>query len=180
MVIIDDGKGTGRKAEVNDENQLVVKSTVQSELEHESEENGAAYNWGSDAINIDANDTVLLVKNTSDNHLHIERIEISGDATSEYTIHLPTVEVTVTAGSGGGVVTGTNLNTASSNVADASAASDETNNAQGNILNSVHLLANTTISMSVSGLILGKNKSVGIDRVSSGTASVSIVGHFED
>jgi len=177
MVIIQDGKGGGKSAEVNKENQLVVSAIVQSEIEHESETNGASYTWSSDSVNIDANDTVLLVKNTSDTPLHIVAIQISGSTTSEYTVHLPTTEVTVT----GVTVTGVNLNTTSSNVADASAASDETNNSQGDVIRSVHLLAETTLSVLVPGLIIGKNKSIAIDVVAdTALSSVSIIGHYQD
>ena len=100
---IEDGKGSGNRAEVNAEKQLVVSAVTASELEHESED-GQSYNWSSKKVNIDSGDTVLLLKNTSDNHLHIDSIIISGDATSEYTVHLPTSEVTPT---GGSLVTGT-------------------------------------------------------------------------
>jgi len=178
MTQIEDGKGTGRRAQVNTENQLVTMSITQSELEHESEENGAGYNWSSDRVAIDANDTVLLVKNTSDTPLHVECVKIAnGSVASEFTVHLPTTEVTVT----GATVTGTNLNTASSNVADASAASDETNNTQGNVVSTLFLAVDSNRSVETPGLILGKNKSVGVDVVENSTESaVSIIGHFAD
>jgi len=178
MSQIEDGKGTGNRAQVNKENQLVVKATIQSELEHESEESGSAYNWSSDLVNIDANDTVLLVKNTSDTALHIESIQVAnGSTASEFTIHLPTTEVTVT----GTTVTGTNLNTASSNVADVSAASDETNNTQGNVIKTIWLAVDRHYEGRLDGLILGKNKSLAVDVVEATTeVAATIVGHFED
>ncbi len=162
--------------------QALTFSVTQSELEHESEENGASYNWSSDVINAGAaNDTTLLVKNTSDTHLHIDSIYITcGSVASEFTIHLPTTEVTVTAGSGGAVVTGTNLNTASSNVADASAASNESNNSQGNVIGTVFLAIDRSQLFLTPGLILGKNKSIGIDTVEDTTeAAVTIMGHYD-
>lgn len=126
--ILEDGKGTGNKAQVNSENQLVVQAIIESSLEHESEVNSEAYSWSSDSVNPAIDDTVLLLKNTSSTNLHIEYLIISGDTTSEYTIHLPTTEVTPT---GGTTVTGVNLNTGGkSNVAEATATSLETNNSQ--------------------------------------------------
>jgi len=177
-MIIEDGAGTGTKAQVNSEKQLVVAAITQKELEHESEENGTGYNWCSDKIDVDANDTILLVKNTSDTPLHIECVKIdNGSLASEYNIHLPTTEVTPT----GTTVTGTNVNTTSSNVADADAKSDETNNSQGNVLRTVFLAADSSISEETPGLILGKNKSLAVDVVENTTeSSVSIVGHFAD
>ena len=179
MAQIEDGKGTGSRAQVNKENQLVVSAVITREIEHESEANGAAYNWSSDIVSIDAADTVLLVKNTSDTPLHIEYVEVANGATaSEYTLHLPTSEVTL---SGGSVVTGTNLNTGSSNVADALSRSDEEGNAQGNVIGTVWLAVDRHHRFLTPGLILGKNKSVGVDIVAtSAETAATIVGHYED
>jgi len=172
------GKAGINEMGVTGEGRGLINSTSQSEIEHESEENGTAYSWASDAINPGTgDDTVLLVKNTSDTPLHIETVTISGSTTSEYTIHLPTTEVTVT----GTTVTGVNLNTGSVNVADASAASTETNNSQGDVLESIFVIADTTITILTPGLIIGKNKSVGVDVVANTTlSSVTIRGHYAD
>ncbi len=179
MTMIEDGKGKGNRAAVNTEQQLAVAAVTQSELEHESEENGTAYNWSSDLVDIDANDTVLLVKNTSDTPLHIECIKIANGAiASEYTVHLPTAEVTL---SGGTVVTGTNLNTASSNVADALSRSDEEGNTQGNVIATIWAAVDSNHSVETPGLILGKNKSVGVDVVvDTAESACSIIGHYAD
>jgi len=157
---------------------IVLNAITETSLEHESEENGSGYNWSSGTVDIDAADTVLLIKNDSDTNLHIECVKIAnGSLSSAYLVHLPTTEVTVT----GSTVTGTNLNTTSSNVADATAASDETNNSQGNVLATVFLAADSNNSVETPGLILGKNKSVAVDVVNNVVESaVSIIGHFED
>ena len=179
MAQIEDGKGSGNRAAVNKENQLVVLAITEPILEHESQDNGAAYNWSSDIVSIDAADTVLLVKNTSDKRLHIDSIEIANGATaSEYTVHLPTSEVTL---SGGSVVTGTNLNTGSSNVADALSRSDEEGNTQGNVIGTVWLAIDRNYKFLTTGLILGKNKSVGIDVIATtAETAATIIGHYED
>jgi len=176
---IKDGKGRGFEAEVNKEQQLVVAAVTETSLEHESEENSQAFSWSSDSVNPAIDDTVLLLKNTSDTNLHIEYAIISGSTTSEYTIHLPTTEVTPT---GGTTVTGTNLNTGGkTEVADAIATSLETNNSQGNVIGSPFILADTTYLFPLPGVILGKNKSIGVDVVANTTLSaVTIVGHYED
>lgn len=179
MAQIEDGKGTGSRAQVNSDNQLVVKAVAETLFESASE-NGLTYNWSSDLVNIDADDTVLLVKNMSDVALHIESISIAnGSVASEYTVHLPATEVTVTAGGGGAVVTGTNLNTASSNVADVSAASDETNNTQGNVVFTRFMAVDTNEKITTAGLILGKNKSVAVDVVEdTAESAVTIRAHY--
>ncbi len=176
-----DGAGVNEQ-KVNSEGQALVFAVTQSELEHESEENGAAYVWATDSLDLDVGETLLLVKNTSDKPLHIECVKISnGAAATQFRIHLPTTDVTVVAGSGGAVITGTNLNTASSNVADASAATDETGNSLGNSIRTVFLAINGEHSEDTPGLLLGKNKSIAIDCISEpGTAAATIVGHYED
>lgn len=179
MTQIEDGKGTGRRAQVNSDNQLVVKAVAETLFESASEQ-GQSYNWSSDLVDVDGDDTVLLVKNTSDIALHIESISIAnGSVASEYTVHLPTAEVTVTAGPGGAAVTGTNLNTASSNVADATAASDESNNSQGNVVFTRFMAVDTNEKIFTAGLILGKNKSVAVDVVEDTSESaVTIRAHY--
>lgn len=177
MTVLRDAS-TGDAAGVNSEKQLLTNSVVISELEHESEENGSAYSWVSGDLNVAAADTMLLVKNTSDTPLHIHSIEVSsGNVATRYEIHLPTSEVTPT----GTAVTGTNLNTGKPNVADATAKSKETDNSQGNVIRDVSLLATTTLYLRMEGLILAKNKSIGVDQVTESTAgSVTIIGHYQD
>lgn len=176
-MIIEDGTGTGSRAEVDKANHLVVKAITEREIEHESQERGAAYNWSSDIVSVDAADTVLLIKNTSDKNLHIERIHISnGSTASEYTVHTPTTEVTPA----GGAVVGTNLNTGSSNVADADAKSDETNNSQGNVIFTRWLAVDRNTTIETNGLILAKNKSIAVDVVEIVTeTAVTIKGFYE-
>ena len=177
MAQIEDGKGTGNRAEVNAENQLIIKAISESELEYESEVNGLSYNWASDLVDVAAgDDTVLLVKNLSDKPLHILSVLIAnGSTASEYTIHLPTTEVTPT----GTAVVGTNLNTASSNVADALAKSLETNNTQGTVIGTVWLAVDRNILIPTTGVILGKNKSIGVDVIADTSESaVTITGHY--
>ena len=174
-------KGGGlNEQKVNSEGQALTSAVVQSEIEHESEANGASYIWATDLVDAAAADaTILLLKNTSDTPLHIDEVRVSsGVTTSEYTIHLPTAEVTLT---GGATVTGTNLNTGSSNVAEASAQSNETNNAQGNVIGTVFLAVDRHKDFAFPGLILGKNKSIGVDVVADASeASVEILGHYQD
>lgn len=181
MTVIKDGR-TGNVATVNAQGQLSVRAITEPELEDASEL-GQAYIWASGNLDIDAGDTMLLVKNTSDTALHITGIIVSaGNVATRYVIHLPTTEVTVTAGAGGAVVVGVNINTGSANVADASAASDETNNAfaQANAILDISLLPTTTYTQLTQGIILAKNKSVAVDQVTESTAgAVTIVAHYE-
>ena len=177
-----DPEGAGiNEQKVNKEGQALVFAVNQSEIEHESEANSQAYSWSTDLVDAAAvNATILLLKNTSDVHLHIDSIYIStGSTPSEFTVHLPTTEVTV---GGGATVTGVNLNTAGvPNVADASAQSNETGNSQGDVIETVFLAVDRFILIPTPGLVLGKNKSVGVDSVADvSEASVTIRGHYAD
>lgn len=171
-----DPKGSGvNEQKVDSEGKGLVFAVIEDELENRSEKAGLAFNWSSGSVDVDGTDTVLLLKNTSDKALHVESISIAnGSTASEYTIHLPTTEVTVT----GTTVTGTNLNTASSNVAAASAASDETNNSQGNVVFTRFMAVDSNIAINTRGLILGKNKSVGIDVVADTSESAATIRGF--
>lgn len=173
-----DPKGSGvNEQKVDSEGRALAFAVIEDELERVSEHDGLAFNWSSGSVDVDGTDTVLVVKNTSAKNLHIESISIAnGSVASEYTVHLPTTEVTVT----GTTVTGTNLNTGSSNVADAQAASDETNNSQGNIVFTRFMAVDSNVAINARGLILGKNKSVGIDVVADTSESaVTIRGFYE-
>lgn len=178
MAQIEDGKGSGRRAAVDVANRLTVKAITEPEIE-EASEDGQAYLWATDLVNIDSDDTVLLVKNTSDTNLHIEAIYIAnGSTASEFTIHVITAVDATVAGT---VVTGFNLNTGSANVADASAASDETAyTAQGTVIVTMFLLAETNQLLMMPGLILAKNKAIAVDVVDTTTeVACTIVGHYE-
>lgn len=175
-----DPSGSGiNELKVDSEGRGLVFSVIEEEFDHSSEHIGEAYNWSSGILNLADGDTVLLIKNTSSiNDLHIESITInSGSTASQWQVHLPTTEVTVT----GSTVVGTNLNTGrQSNVADAVAASAETNNSQGNIIFTPMMAADINLTINTIGLIISKNKSVAVDVVTAGSeAGVTIRAFFK-
>lgn len=172
---IQPGQAGVNEVKVNNKGELVTKAINESSFESSSEE-GKSFNWSSGIIDIDAGDTVLLLKNTSDIPLHVESITIwNGSVASQYQIHLPSDEVTVT----GTTVAGTNLNTGRSEVADASAASDETDNTQGIVIFTPMLAVDKNKTINTVGLILAKNKSVAIDVVEDTAESgVTIRAHY--
>jgi len=167
-------------ADVNDDHQLLTKAIVESEHEFVSDIKGLSFVWDSGNVNIDATDTVLLVKNTSATlELHIDTITISTQTDSVFQIQLPTAEVTPT----GTTVTGTVLNTRFSEAAPADAKSDETNNSQGNIIwtHEIQAAGGPFVKNYGGVLIIKKNGSVGVDQVSDAAgAMVTIEGHFTE
>ncbi len=175
MTQIEDGGGSGIRAKVTSDGHLESESVTVTEFEHASEESGNSYIWASDAVDEAANGTLLLVKNTSNDDLHIAKIIVSSDTATEVTIHLPTVEVTPT----GTAVTGVKINTGKVGAAEADAKSSETNNVQGDVIGTVFLAANDHDDFDFEGVILAKNKSIGIDLVANVTlAAASIHGHY--
>lgn len=176
MSMVEDGQGSGQKQGVDSEFRGKTAATTKTALDYWAGK-GRAYSWNSLDIDIDAADTLLLVKNDSSASLYIDYMIISaGNVATRYEVHIPAAEVTVT----GTVVVGFNLNTGSSNVATATAASDETNNTQGTIIYDISLLPTTTLVVLTTGLILSEDKSVGIDQVTESTAgNVTIYGHYE-
>ena len=73
MSTIEDGKGGGRSAQVDDQNRLRTHSVTETEALHSSEE-GKAFNINTGLISITGDATLLYIKNTEDADLVIEAI----------------------------------------------------------------------------------------------------------
>ena len=179
MTQIKDGKGRGFLAEVNLEQQLVTRSIVEEELEHASIE-GNAWSWDSLEIDIDATDTMLFVKNTSDTPLILDRAIISGsNAICEWTLHVGT---DTTTPAGGSVVTAVNMNTANlSDTAEAVARSDETAVADGSIVGRIKTPIDNSVEYNLTGFILRKNHYIQFNQeTESDSGSIVLYGHYEN
>ena len=176
MAIIEDGKGSGRKAHVNDENELVTRSITEKELEHASSL-GAAYTWDSTEKDIDAGDTMLFVQNLSSTPLILDEVVINGsNVICTWTIHIGSDGTTPT----GTVVTGINSNRRfQSDAADATAFSDETAVSDGDIIGRVKTPIDNTICVDLTGIILDRNHYIQITQVTESTrGSAILTGHF--
>ena len=166
---------------VNDEGEGLVFAVAEQEIEHISERQGLAFSWSSDLFSASANDTVLLVQNTSKTHdLHIEFISLSnGTTASEWTIHVISSATTPTGD--GATITGFCLNTGKSEVAEAVAIVDETaNSSEGTVVGTRYLVTDTNIDVDTHGLILTTNAAVAIDVVTGSTAmSATVTGFYK-
>lgn len=180
MGTIKDGKGRGFEAEVNAEQELVVRSIVEPELEHASAQ-GNAFIWTSGTQNIDATDTMLFIKNTGDIPLILDRMLVIGsNVACTWTIHTG-AEVTTPAG--GSVVTPVNMNRIfASTQADAIARTDETAVADGDIITTFHTAATVQAApIDLNGLILGKGHYIQINQETTSTSgTVTIIAYFEE
>lgn len=194
-MLIEDGKGTGYKAEVNSENKLRTYSVVEPEISHSSEKNGDAYIWTAVAADIDTGDTALYVVNDSTTKkLHIQRIYIWSNIASQFKVHCPAYVTPA-----GTAVVGVNMNRASGNAADATCKADETGNvfAAANVITTIRNtrlvrgngddLADITAAgegqwIEYDGaLILGYHDSVAIDIIGESTLfECTIVGYYHD
>lgn len=176
--VIEDGKGRGYAAEVNPENELVVRSIVESEIEHASTE-GNAYSWVSTASDIVSGETRLYVRNDNETPLIVDRINFNGsDVICEWTILLGSATTTPT----GATVTGVNLNpTFASVVAQATAFDDETAVADGDLIDRVWTPVLNSRQHIMNGIILGINQYIQINQITeSASGSVVLFGHFEN
>ncbi len=176
MTIIRD-PSTGKGAEVSPQGHLVTRAVFESELEHESAENGFAYAWDSTELDIAAADSMLYVKNTGDMPLHLEYVQINGSNTvCTWTIQIGALTTTPS----GNTVTGVNLNQIFSGLpAQATSISNETAVAAGAIVGRVKTAIDGHHIHPMAGVILGKDHYVQIVQITESTrGSVTLVGHY--
>lgn len=175
---IEDGKGKGYIAEVDEYNRLATLAVTETELISESED-GNAYSWSNISYDYAAADTILLVRSDSPTAvLHIDHIYLHGSTATEVVIHSPTATFTPA----GTAVTGVNLNRTSGKVALATAKANETGNVQGAVLWRGAIAGAGVDSVMIdigSAIVLGNEQSIGVDYVTDGTAArVTIIGHY--
>ncbi len=179
MSLIEDGKGRGYRAEVNVENELVVRAITSREIEHSSGTTGTAFSWYTGILNLTAADTFLYVRNDNSNFpLIVDKIIFNGsNVICNWQVAIGASITTPT----GTVVTAVNLNEEfSSKSAEATAFSNETAVAQGSILFDIWTPITNTVILETDGILLGKNNYIQVDQVTSSTSgSISMFGHFE-
>jgi hypothetical protein len=174
-MIIEDGRGSGRKAEVDSHNHLKTHSVSELAIAEASEQDGDAYAWTASA-DIDATDSILWLRNDSTTqNLIIDTISISSDAAGSWFIYCPE---NVTPD--GTTVTGVNLNRASSKVALATCKRDNTTAVLANYIFYGHNQAAETVVMQLRGaLVLGYLDCVAIDITTEPVlAQATILGYF--
>jgi len=179
MAGIDDGKGRGFKAEVNAEQELVVRAITEEEVEHASGI-GDAFSWDSTELAIDSTDTMLFVRNDGSIPLICDRATIVGsNVICEWTVHIGALTTTPTA-TGSTTVVGVNLNeTFSAKAADTTAFADEASVADGAIVDRIKTPIDNSIQHDLHGIILGKGHYIQFNQeTASDSGSVVMVGHF--
>jgi len=177
-MLIEDGTGSGARAQVSAENRLQVSAVVGDVFLHANHHEQTAFVWDFPGYDYDAGDTVIFLRNNSNIELRIAHIYLYSDTATKIQVHVPATPATPA----GTLITGVNLNLQSGNVAEATAYQDETANTQGTILHTEYLAANSPISIFKENgyeVILGKNDCIAIDLVSAGTMAYGhIAGYY--
>jgi hypothetical protein len=171
-MIVNDGKGSGRAASVNADNQLATKSVVVSAI-HAASLKGDAYSFTAVSADINAGDTALLVANQSkDRLLVIEKVYAYSDVPTQLKVHCPAVGTWA-----GTAVVGVNLNRLSTKTADAVAYADETGNtfAAANTVVTLNTNELTTAEFPVEydfkgAVILGYDDAIAVDIIAESAA----------
>ena len=170
------GNGTETQIKATQDGELEVRAIVETELEHASA-NGRAYAWRSANTDIDAGDTRLFIKNTSDKFLVLSYgVFEPANVVCSYDIGIGNATTTAT-GTG---ITATNLNGTVAVSESYLSFDDETAVADATPI--VSYTVNTTNSMRIEldGFILGKNQYLQINQETESTSGrVTIFGHFE-
>ena len=169
---------TGEGAKVNNEGQAVTRAIVESEIEHASGVLGTAYTWDSTELDIDAGDTMLFIKNNTDIPLILDTLDLNGsNVICTWTVLLGATTTTPT----GTALVGKNCNTGRiAKVSDATAFSDETAVADGNIVKRYKTAISEHKELNLSGIIIEKNGYVQVNQITESTSGSAIItGHFE-
>ena len=169
----------GNETQINStmDGELEVRAIVESELEHASAR-GDAYAWRSANTDIDAGDTRLFIKNTSDKYLILSyAIFTPANVVCTYDIGIGSDTTTAT----GTAVTATNLNGTITVTESYEAYDDETAVADATPIVSVTVSTTESYRLELDGYIIGKNQYLQINQETESTSGrVTVFGHFEE
>jgi len=164
-------------ARITSEGLLRTYTVNESEVSHVSKVEKEAYSW-SVSYNGGAADTILWLRNDNTaKDLIIETIVVGNSTTrSEFAVHCP-----VNATPAGTTVVGVNLNRGSGKVALATAVSDETNNAQLNVITRGKLFGNMELIPVNGAIILGYQDCIAVDFVAASTIAIATIkGYYHE
>ena len=178
-MVIEDGKGKGHLAEVNAEQELVVRAITEPEIEHASGTLGTAYSWDSTELDLGTGETFLFIKNNDDTPLIFDTLEINGsNVVCTWTVLLGTATTTPA----GTTVNSVNCNTGHlTKSATVTAISDETAVADGSLIKRLKTAISGYQNIDMAGVILEKGGYIQVNQITESTSgSVILTGHFEN
>lgn len=168
----------GNLANVNDDEQLLVRAVTESDLEFASEDKGKAFSWSS-SYAATAADEIISIKNTSQTeNLIIDEITLSNSVASLFTLF------EVDSGTAAGTtITGKNLNLGLSNAASVTSFGNAsvTGTLTGGVILYESVGANAGALLDLRGaLILGQDNEIAITAGATGTVSCTVIGHYKE
>jgi hypothetical protein len=169
--------GTETQIKATQDGELEVRAIIETELEHASAK-GRAYAWRSSNSDIDAGDTRLVIKNTSDKFLILSYAVFEpSNVVCSYDVGIGS-DTTTLSGTQitAGIINGTVIANESYLAYD-----DET--AVADVTPIVSYTVSTTQSFraDLDGFILGKNQYIQINQETESTSGrVTVFGHFEE
>lgn len=169
--------GTETQIKATQDGELEVRAIVESELEHASA-SGRAYAWRSANTDIDAGDTRLFIKNTSDKFLVLSYATFGpANVVCSYNIGIGS-ETTTPAGT---AITATNLNGTVTVSESYLAYDDETAVVDADPIVTVTVSTTQSYRQELDAYILGKNQYLQINQETESTSGqVTVFGHFEE
>ncbi|MDC0637466.1 hypothetical protein OAP25_02075 [Flavobacteriaceae bacterium] len=169
--------GNETQIKATQDGKLEVRAIVETELEHASAK-GRAYAWSSANSDIDAGDTRLFIKNTSDKFLIFSYATFT-PANVVCTYDLGIGAATTTPA--GTTVSAVNLNGTVTVSESYTAIDDETAVVDAARLMSVTTNTTESYRVELDGVILGKNQYLQINQETESTSGrVTVFGHFEE
>ena len=171
-------KGTGKQIKATDDGELEVRAIIETLIEHASSK-GLAYCWSSSDSDIDAGDTRLFIKNTSDKFLVFDYAIINfGNVACKYDFGTGS---TTTTPAGGSEITASNLNASTTLFESYAARDDETAVADATRIFTACGTTTGDTYVPLAGIILGKNQYLQINQETESTSGrVNVFGRFAD
>ena len=173
------GKSNGTPIDIKATNdgELEVRAITENLLEHASAK-GLAYCWSSSDSDIDAGDTRLFIKNTSDKFLVFDYAIINfGNVACKYDFGIGSLTTTP---AGGTEITANTLNGTIAVFESYVSRDDETAVADATRLFTASCSTTQDANVPLTGIILGKNQYLQINQETESTSGrVNIFGRFE-
>lgn len=179
MATIKSGE-SGSTAKVNSENMLLTRAVVMPEIQHAAHDHGESFSFDSGERDIDAGDTMLFVKNTSNVDLFLSEVILNGsNVICSWSVLIGNASTTPVAG--GGTVTGVNMNrNFAAKTADVTAIWDETAVADGDVVKRVWTAVTESKTLDLRGIIVGPGHYVQINQITESTqGSAILIVHFD-
>ena len=174
---LEDGRGTGARAVVDNEGHLIVNSIVLTELAHQSDAHGLSFTWTSTHVTSAGDVEFISIRNDADENLHIDNIIWGSSIAQQFTL------LEVTGGTpAGSTITAQNLNLISG-VSKTNTAFGTTSVTAltGNTLLVTRVAASQAMVVDMhDALILGTGDTIAVSALVAASVEISITGFWDE